>query len=84
MTYRLINTLYCLLLLPFCGLDFFYIPYFCVNINMDSQIKKCLKTLATTGNLKYIAEIIQGEYNSNGKQGFSAHLMYDKKTVKYQ
>ncbi|MBR3934491.1 MAG: hypothetical protein IKJ68_11375 [Clostridia bacterium] len=51
---------------------------------MDSQIKKCLKTLATTGNLKYIAEIIQGEYNSNGKQGFSAHLMYDKKTVKYQ
>ena len=27
MIYKQFNTLYCLLLLPFCGLDFFYIPF---------------------------------------------------------
>lgn len=62
----------------FSGLAFFIITI--IYCSKRHQIKKCLKTLATTGNLKYIAEIIQGEYNSNGKQGFSAHLMYDKKT----
>lgn len=39
-------------------------------------LRKSLRTLETTGALKYIDEILQKEYNSDGKICFSKHYMY--------
>lgn len=45
-----------------------------------SQARKSVKTLARTNKLDYAKEIISKDYNSNGRIGFSEHLLYDKQT----
>lgn len=66
---------------PLCGLSgtAFFIITICYFVKM-SPIKKSVKTLIATNKLEYANEIISGDYNSDGKMGFSKHLLYDKKT----
>ncbi len=57
-----------------------FLVIFIVYITKMSPVIKSVKTLSTTGKLDFADEIISGDYNSDGKIGFSKHLLYDKKT----
>lgn len=42
----------------------------------NSKLKHSLKTLEATGNIKYISEILNKEYKTDGKICFSKNLLY--------
>ena len=67
--------------MPICGLSgvAFFIIIICY-FNFTSRTKKAIRTLVRTNKLDYANEIISENYNSNGKIGFSQHMLYDKKT----
>ncbi len=72
---------YISLFMPICtlsGMAFFVILI--VYIVKMSPVKKSVKTLVATGKIEFSNEIISGDYNTDGKMGFSKHLLYDKKT----
>lgn len=72
---------YISLFMPICalsGMAFFVILF--VYIAKMSPVKKSVKTLVATGKIEFSNEIISGDYNTDGKMGFSKHLLYDKKT----
>lgn len=72
---------YISLFMPICSLSgMAFIIILIVYITKMSSVKKSVKTLAATGKLDFANEIISGDYNTDGKMGFSKHLLYDKKT----
>ena len=68
----------------FVGLMFLFVPIlyvvFFVYIFKIFPTKMSVSTLVRTNKLDLTNEIINGDYNTDGKMCFSKHLMYDKKT----
>lgn len=66
---------------PICGFSgvAFIIITVCYFTKMNA-IKKSVKTLDRTNKLDFSNEIVIGDYNTDGKMGFSKHLLYDRKT----
>lgn len=69
------------MIIPLCGVaGMFFLGCIFIYYSKMHPLNKSAKTLNNTGKITYLDEIVNKNYNTDGKICISEHLLYDKKT----